>query len=579
MKLDLTAEPFSRYGSYMAFSIAPPAWNQPGLLWRTMHGVGGKSREPFKVVPLLDGREVPYTLDAEPTRLRLEADSGWVEIVFAEPDLVRLRGQGLSVRVQTLGHDTSSYAFPAGGGRWHVNVSACRTQYLFTPLRGTLAMDAPHRVRTQDKRRSQAAEDRPRVVAEFAPDEAGRLELAVEEFRTTPSRRDLDEPFEAALARVQSEWKAWLQTTPALPPAYGPIGERAMYVNWSAVVNPSGNCTRPTMLMSKNWMTQCWSWDHCFNAMALSYRNADLAWDQLMVLFDHQDAHGVLPDAVSAPQVTWNFCKPPVHGWTLSKMARARGLLTDKRVREIYPKLARWTRWWLEQRDYDGDGLPEYHHGNDSGWDNGTVFDGGFPVAGADLAGLLVVQMDVLADLAERLGRPKDAQRWTQRSDRLLATMLERLWDGERFISRKAFTGEVCDAGQCLLPHLAIVAGKRLPKDVREKTAHTLRPDGPFVTANGPATESPDSPLYVPDGYWRGPIWGPEVVIACDGLARAGFRDHARQIARRYCDMCIRAGHLAENYNAQTGEALRDRAYTWGSSAYLVLAHEMLRGR
>ena len=61
-----------------------------------------------------------------------------------------------------------------------------------------------------------------------------------------------------------------------------------------------------------------------------------------------------------------------------------------------------------------------------------------------------------------------------------------------------------------------------------------------------------------------------------DGLARARYRDQAREVARRYCDMCVKSG-FAENFNALTGEPLRDKAYTWGSSAFLILAHEFLR--
>ncbi len=140
----------------------------------------------------------------------------------------------------------------------------------------------------------------------------------------------------------------------------------------------------------------------------------------------------------------------------------------------------------------------------------------------------------------------------------------------------KAFSGEVFPEGDSLLNHVAIVAGRRLPKAVRQKVAEALAPDGRFVTAFGPATESPRSPLYVPDGYWRGPIWGSSTVLVIDGLARAGF-PQAAEIARRYCEMCLESG-FAENYNAETGEPLRDKAYTWGSSAYLILAHEFLRG-
>ncbi len=96
------------------------------------------------------------------------------------------------------------------------------------------------------------------------------------------------------------------------------------------------------------------------------------------------------------------------------------------------------------------------------------------------------------------------------------------------------------------------------------------------MTEHGPATESPHSPLYVPDGYRRGPIWGSETTLLADGLVRAGYTDQARQIARRYCEMCLACNTFAENYDALTGEPLRDKAYTWGSSAFLILAHELL---
>jgi len=46
-------------------------------------------------------------------------------------------------------------------------------------------------------------------------------------------------------------------------------------------------------------------------------------------------------------------------------------------------------------------------------------------------------------------------------------------------------------------------------------------------------------------------------------------------VARRFCDLAKQSG-FAENYNARTGEPLRDHAYTWTSSVFLILAHEYL---
>ncbi len=90
-------------------------------------------------------------------------------------------------------------------------------------------------------------------------------------------------------------------------------------------------------------------------------------------------------------------------------MMKVRGLLTEKRLKEVYRPLCRWTDWWMSDRDADGDGLPEYHHGNDSGWDNGDDLRRRLPGHLARPARLPVVQMDVLADLATRLGRERDA--------------------------------------------------------------------------------------------------------------------------------------------------------------------------
>ena len=42
-------------------------------------------------------------------------------------------------------------------------------------------------------------------------------------------------------------------------------------------------------------------------------------------------------------------------------------------------------------------------------------------------------------------------------------------------------------------------------------------------------------------------------------------------ISDRFRALCEKSG-FAENFDAQTGAGLRDRAYTWTASAYLILA-------
>ena len=123
---------------------------------------------------------------------------------------------------------------------------------------------------------------------------------------------------------------------------------------------------------------------------------------------------------------------------------------------------------------------------------------------------------------------------------------------------------------------LPILLGRRLPAVARSRLLAGLKDESRFLTPHGVATESPHSAKYEPDGYWRGPVWAPSTMIVVEGLAACGGKKLAKEIARRFCDTCAASG-FAENYNALTGEGLRDRAYTWSASVFFLLAHEYLR--
>ncbi|UBU08410.1 hypothetical protein [Nonomuraea gerenzanensis] len=69
----------------------------------------------------------------------------------------------------------------------------------------------------------------------------------------------------------------------------------------------------------------------------------------------------------------------------------------------------------------------------------------------------------------------------------------------------------------------------------------------------------------------RGPIGAPSTVLIEDGLRRAGYPGLADEISARFRALCERSGS-AENFRRADGEGLRDRACTWTSDAYLILA-------
>ena len=122
--------------------------------------------------------------------------------------------------------------------------------------------------------------------------------------------------------RTAAPFRDFADAVAPWPADHAPAAELAAYVLWSATVRPAGYLRRPAVLMSKHWMDKVWSWDHCFNALALAPGLPDLAWDQFQLPFDHQDETGALPDSVTHSEVLYNFVKPPIHGWALRPAAR-----------------------------------------------------------------------------------------------------------------------------------------------------------------------------------------------------------------------------------------------------------------
>jgi putative isomerase len=558
LDIDLHLVPFSRRGSWFTVArMEGVARLADGLYLRTVHG-DARNRELFRIDLLDDeGRPQPIVEHVAPEKLTLSVPGGTVEWSMPESDRILIRGTGATLRLTAVLGSPYDLAADQGDGSWQYIGYGANLNLSIAPARGGIdvAMDWDG-VRAERLTVTTRADD-------------GTWLLGVQEIGSGRADRDRDLDFDACVARVAADYSGWSEVAPRASGGLAAARETAVYLNWSAMVDPGGLVTRPSMLMSKNHMTRVWSWDHCFNALALT-GSPQLAADQLMTMFDHQDELGALPDSFNDAEVTYNFAKPPVHGWALGRILERTDLPPDV-LKELADRLARWTEWWLQYRDNDGDGLPHYNHGNDSGWDNSTSFASVVPVESPDLSSFLVIQMEVLADLADRSGDHDGAAAWRLRAHELLELTLDTFWTGERFVVRGAVTHEPV-ASQSLFSFLPLVLGHRLPREVFDKLAAGLETGG-FLTEHGLATEAPTSPLYQSDGYWRGPIWAPSTMLIVDGLADGGREDLAADIARRFCATAARSG-MAENFDALTGDGLRDRAYTWTSSVFLVLAEK-----
>jgi len=566
---DISLMPFSCAGSYLRIS---PLWvGKPGRL--AIGCVRGRCKRLgtinlFEIGLFRGGREVAYEWNARPDRLVLRSRGGKARFAFCDPSTLRFTAGGVSLRL--LPCHAASTVTPGGPGRCLIGDSPTGTFQHLRAGRGTTLKVHPGRGEYAMKGTGKDGS----VVAEFSS--KGTVSGAI---RVTPREERWDEPL-APISRAESEqrarWRAWLAGMPEVPDEFRRAGERAWLLNWLCTVEPEGLMTRRAILMSKNWMTNVWSWDNCFNALAVASADPQLAWDQLLLMFDHQAPNGSLPDSVNDSELVCTFVKPPVYGWTVMGLVRTLGLRRCRRhIRQIYEPLGRLTDWWYTCRDYDNDGMCQYHHGNDSGWDNATAFDQGYPTEGADLAAHLVLQTEALAFMADVLGRGSEAAAWRERSHGQLAALLALGVKGNRFFSPLSGRRSARQTGS-LLNYIPMVLGPRLPEPIRRRMVRDLSPGGSFLTEHGLATQAVDGPLYEPDGYWRGPIWAPSTYLIFDGLRQAGETGLARTVAERFCRMCAMQDGMYENYNALTGQGLRDPGYTWTASVFLLLANWLL---
>ncbi|SFC65463.1 Trehalase [Bacillus sp. 491mf] len=557
---DMQQVPFSRHGSFLVISLN----NDNGLLIRNIRGGDDDFGEVFKIEVLnRKGEVLSCETKMTPSVLTLQTAEGDVNICFSDVNTIRFYSKQLNLRfVGIIG--SYDYCIPSAQDGFEINSFSKEMRFHLSTISGVIQMDAPfEELRCKH------------IIADIcAQDEESGIDVELTEYKTVPRKTKERKTFIEAARAVEMDFVNWVHHTLTAPENLSKGRELAAYITWSCMVEAEGYLPRQAMYMSKNWMTNIWSWDHCFNAMALAVHQPKAAWDQFMIFFDKQDACGVLPDYINDKFALWNCCKPPIHGWTLKWMMERTDFITDKHLQEVYEPLCKWTNWWFTYRDDDKDGIPQYNHGNDSGWDNSTIFHHGAPVESPDLSAFLILQMEVLAEIAEKLGFTEASQEWENRANKTLDRMIQHCWRENRFIA--PCSGEHSyEVSESLVLYIPLILGKRLPKEMIQCLLADLKEENRFLTKYGFATESIRSPYYREDGYWRGPIWAPTTLIMIEALKAIGQHEFAQDIAGRFCIMANENG-MAENFHAQTGQGLRDLAFTWTSSVFLVLANEYL---
>lgn len=569
-EIDISHIPFSRYGAYVSVS------REKGERELVIHNVKRRFEEgPMYSVRFGRKGEADFDSTAFPEKIEISNEQGKAILYIRDDQTLVFESFGMDIHLHML--KKNGYGVEEGDGVFRMISVEQRTYATVVVEKGNAFLDGPYeRYSTCDALKNK------RKNLHVSCQE-GHILMALTLSFVEPRYAKLPIVPEAEREAVRKEWETFLAQMPEENSPEEEIREfgRVTWYNlWSSYVRAEDVYHHDTMLMSKKFMSSVWSWDHCFNALAMAGIGKRQALEQFVAPFVLQSEHGLLPDMWNPhAEVVWGVTKPPIHGWCFSKLMD-RYDFTDAELREVYGYLEKWTNWWMQYSDTDHDGIPEYPQGCDC-WDNGTLFDTGFFVETPDLPAFLVLQMRTLARIGETLRSrgasdadwEENARFWQEGSEHLLKRFYEHSWDGERFIARMSGSHEYEAQPTSLLALMPLVLGDILDEKKREKLVKILKED--FLTEHGLATEMPAGKKYEADGYWRGPIWAPTTYLLVDGLRRGGYPSLAKEIAKRYCHMsCKVAKGNYENFDALTGKGLRAPGYTWSASVYMLLHWE-----
>lgn len=337
-----------------------------------------------------------------------------------------------------------------------------------------------------------------------------------------------------------------------------------------------------------------WSWDSWKQAVGLAFFNTKLAQENIRSMFDYQDEHGMVADCIYADKSenNWRDTKAPLAAWAVWEVF---GKSADKNfIREMYPKLVAYHKWWYKNRDHDQNGLCEYGSTDgtriaaawESGMDNAVRFDKAVMLQNnatawslnqesVDLNAYLYAEKLYLAKLATGLGKPKEAASWTREAAVLKQKINQAFYDAVRGYYYDKFVGKdeliTIEGPEGWIPLWAGIASKQQAVSVSKIMGNERK----FDTYIPLPTLTADHPEFNPKkGYWRGPVWLDQFYFGVNGLKRYGQGSQANAFTEKLlknANGLLTDQPIHENYHPMTGEPLNSSNFSWSAAHILML--------
>jgi hypothetical protein len=344
-------------------------------------------------------------------------------------------------------------------------------------------------------------------------------------------------------------------------------------------------------------------WDTYFASMMLSLDNKELAYANIVEITRGITEQGFVPNFYTESNYkSRDRSQPPVGTLAVWNIYRK---YKDKWLLELlYDDFLRWNRWWDANRQTDGllswgsspfepvtwrywelVGVNETYGGAlESGLDNSQMYDD-IPfdkdvhqqkLNDAGLSSLYVMDCNLLALIADELGKSDDARELRKRSERYKQN-LSKLWDEDNklYYNRRTDTKEF---SRRISPTNFYPLLAQAPTNTQAENMllnHLLNPDefwGEWVI---PVTPRND-PAFKDNTYWRGRIWAPLNFLVYMGLRNYDtpvVNDVRKQLADKSRKLLLKSwlsdGYVFENYSpvSGAGDDVRnsDKFYHWGA--------------
>ena len=405
--------------------------------------------------------------------------------------------------------------------------------------------------------------------------------------------------------------------------------------------NEWGDYTLPT----RGLYPYLWNWDSMFVALGFSEFDLNRAWTEVETLFQGQWDNGMAahivfrrddPSYFPGPSIwssgqnppTSGCSQPPVAATVVRDLYDKDPVLGKERLRELFPKLMAWHRWfhtmrvisggsaiavthpWESGRDNSPDwdqaldnvdptGISPYarkdtghvdasmrptnaqydrylklvEYGRETGWDHAHITrEGPFAVADPGITFILMRadrDLKALAEILEATDFAHEIDTWLYHAEEAA----DYLWsEKDKAYTARDMRTDKHSAGVSSVAFLSYYAGISIPRR-DAKLQETLRRILESATYSLPSFD-PEHPKFDSRRYWRGPVWAIINYLAARGLSEYGFERESRRI-RQDTRKLIQQSGFFEYFDPKSGEGAGGDSFTWTAAIWLAWASPM----